>query len=340
MITIDGSMGEGGGQVLRTTLALAMCTHQPVRIVNIRAKRKKPGLMRQHLTAVQAAVQISNGTADGAAIGSGTIVFEPGDVQAGAYTFSVGTAGSTSLVFQTVLPALMLAGEPSVLTLEGGTHNPLAPPFEFIQQAFLPLLERMGIACTAELERPGFYPAGGGRWTVHIQPAEQLQPVQLTERRALQERTAIALSAGVPGHVAERELRTVERLLGWDRSCLRHQQLAKEYGPGNCLSLILRYEHVTEVFTEFGQIGLRAEKVAERCVERVQRYLAAPVAVAEHLADQLLLPLALAGGGAFTSLAPTQHTTTNSEVIQRFLPVRIIIEPTAQGGYHFQLAAR
>ena len=339
MITIDGSMGEGGGQVLRTTLALAMCTQQPVRIVNIRAKRKKPGLMRQHLTAVQAAVQISNGAADGAAIGSGEIVFEPGKVQAGAYTFSVGTAGSTSLVFQTILPALMMASGPSVITLEGGTHNPLAPPFDFIQQAFLPLLERMGVRCTAELERPGFYPAGGGRWIVRIQPAEQLQPLQLTERGVLQEKTAVALRAGVPGHVAERELRTVERLLGWEGNCLQHRQLAKEYGPGNCLSLILRYEQVAEVFTEFGQIGIRAEKVAERCVERVQRYLAAPVAVAEHLADQLLLPLALAGGGTFTSLAPTQHTTTNSEVIQRFLPVRIITEPSAQGVYRFHLAA-
>ena len=340
MITIDGSVGEGGGQVVRTTLALAMCTQQPVRIVNIRAKRKKPGLMRQHLTAVQAAVQISNGAADGAAIGSGAIVFEPGAVRPGAYTFSVGTAGSTSLVFQTVLPALMLAAGPSVLTLEGGTHNPLAPPFDFIQQAFLPVLERMGVVCTAELERPGFYPAGGGRWTVRIQPAEQLQALQLIERGALRERTAVALRAAVPGHVAERELRTVERLLGWDEQCLQHRQLADKYGPGNCLSLILRHEQVTEVFTEFGQIGLRAEKVAERCVERVRRYLAAPVAVAEHLADQLLLPLALAGGGEFTSLAPTLHTTTNSEVIQRFLPVQISIQPTEQGAYRFQLAAR
>ena len=337
MITIDGGMGEGGGQVLRTALALAMCSQQAVRILNIRAKRSKPGLMRQHLTAAQAAAQICNGDIEGAAIGSGEVTFRPGHVQAGAYTFLVGTAGSTSLVFQTVLPALMLAAGPSVLTLEGGTHNPFAPPFDFIEHAFLPLLRRMGVVCETHLERPGFYPAGGGRWTVRIQPAPQLQPLQLIERGVLLEHEAVAVRAGVPGHVAERELRTVGRLLDWEQDCLQHQQWAKEYGPGNCLNVTLRHAHVTEVFTECGQIGVRAEKVAQRCVQRVQRYLATPVAVAEHLADQLLLPLALAGGGAFTSLEPSQHATTNIKVIQRFLPVRIVTEQGEEGVWQFQV---
>ena len=337
MISIDGSLGEGGGQVLRTAIALAMCSQQAVHIVNIRAKRSKPGLMRQHLTAVQAAAQICNGHIEGAAIGSGEVTFHPGQVQAGAYTFSVGTAGSTSLVFQTVLPALMLATGPSVLNLEGGTHNPFAPPFDFIQLAFLPMLQRMGVRCETQLERPGFYPAGGGRWSVHIRPVSQVQPLHLSERGVLLEHEAVAVCAGIPGHVAERELRTVGRLLDWGQDCLKHRQLAKEYGPGNCLNLILRYENVTEVFTEFGQVGVRAEKVAQRCVRRAQRYLAAPVAVAEHLADQLLLPLALAGGGEFTSLAPTQHTTTHIEVIQQFLPVRIVTEQVGERGWRFQV---
>jgi RNA 3'-terminal phosphate cyclase (ATP) len=330
-------MGEGGGQVLRTALALAMCCQQAVHIINIRAKRNKPGLMRQHLTAVQAATHICNGQTQGAAIGSQEVMFCPGEVQAGVYTFSVGTAGSTSLVFQTVLPALMLATGPSVLNLEGGTHNPFAPPFDFIQLAFLPVLQRMGVACEAHLERFGFYPAGGGRWSVSIQSASQLQALQLIERGALLEYEAVAVSAGIPGHVAERELRTVGRLLDWPEDCLKHQRLAKESGPGNCLNLILRCENVTEVFTEFGQVGVRAEKVAQRCVQRVQRYLAAPVAVAENLADQLLLPLALAGGGVFTSLAPTQHTTTHIEVIQHFLPVRLVTEQVGEDAWRFQV---
>jgi len=162
-----------------------------------------------------------------------------------------------------------------------------------------------------------------------------LQPLQLSERGVLLEHQAVAVCAGIPGHVAERELRTVGRLLDWEQDCLKHHQLAKEYGPGNCLNVILRYENVTEVFTEFGQIGVRAEKVAQRCVQRVQRYLAAPAAVAEHLTDQLLLPLALAGGGEFTSLAPTQHATTNIEVIQRFLPVQIVTEHVAEDVWRF-----
>lgn len=337
MVTIDGSMGEGGGQVVRTAIALAMCCQQAVHLVHIRAKRNTPGLMRQHLAAVQAAARICNGQTQGAVIGSEELMFCPGEVQAGAYTFSVGTAGSTSLVFQTVLPALMLANGPSLLSLEGGTHNPFAPPFDFIQQAFLLVLHRMGVVCEAHLERPGFYPAGGGRWSVSIQAAPQLQPLQLIERGALLKHQAVAVCAGIPGHVAERELRTVGRLLAWSPDSLRHQQFAKAYGPGNCLSLILQCENVTEVFTEFGQVGVRAEQVAERCVQRVQRYLAAPVAVAEHLADQLLLPFALAGAGTFTSLAPTQHTTTNIEVIQRFLPVRVVTEQVGEDAWRFQV---
>ena len=142
MITIDGSAGEGGGQILRTSLALSLISGRPFRIVNIRAGRKKPGLLRQHLTAVQAATQIGDAVSDGVEIGSTELVFRPEAVRAGEYRFSVGTAGSTTLVLQTVLPALILAGAPSILTLEGGTHNPMAPPFDFLVRTFLPLLAR------------------------------------------------------------------------------------------------------------------------------------------------------------------------------------------------------
>ncbi len=225
MIKIDGSTGEGGGQILRSSLALAMCTGQAVHIVNIRIKRKKPGLMRQHLTAVQAAQQICNAEIEGDRIGSTELRFKPGPVQAGKYSFSIGTAGSTSLVFQTLLPGLLSAGAHSHLTLEGGTHNPMAPPFDFIEQSFLPLLQRMGAKIEVNLQRYGFYPAGGGVWTAKIEPIKQLKPLHLTKRGELLEHKATAVCAGLPGHIAHRELTTVANMLHRDEACLHMRRL-------------------------------------------------------------------------------------------------------------------
>lgn len=325
MLTIDGSQGEGGGQVLRTTLALAMCTGTPVRITNIRARRSKPGLMRQHLAAVQAAVDVSGGNVEGAAVGAQEIRFTPDRVRNGDYRFAIGTAGSTTLVLQTVLPALLTAPGPSRLVLEGGTHNPLAPPFDFLQRAFLPLLNRMGPQVEAVLERPGFYPAGGGRIVVRVQPVMHLQPLHIPERGAILAHRATAMVAGLPGHIAKRELAVVREKLGWNETDLHIQQLNTEYGPGNALTLEVAAKHVTEVFTAFGEKGVGAETVAERAIKEARSYLAAGVSIGEHLADQLQIPLALAGEGSFTTLRPTLHSLTNIEVIRHFLDVGITL---------------
>src|ERR1700722_15265155 len=161
MIEIDGSFGEGGGQVLRTALSLSLVTGQPFRIDNIRAGREKPGLLRQHLTAVLAAAEIGGATVEGATLGSTALTFSPGKVKPGEYRFAVGTAGSGTLVFQTILPALMLASAPSRITIEGGTHNHAAPPFDFLARTFVPLVERMGPKIRLQFERYGFYTAGG-----------------------------------------------------------------------------------------------------------------------------------------------------------------------------------
>jgi RNA 3'-terminal phosphate cyclase (ATP) len=185
MIHIDGSIGEGGGQILRSALGLSMATRQPFRIENIRAARAKPGLLRQHLTAVNAAVTICSATVEGNAISSRALSFEPGKVAPGDFTFSIGSAGSTMLVLQTVLPALLVAEGPTRLVLEGGTHNPFAPPMDFLEKVFLPLISRMGPQVTVVLERAGFYPAGGGRAVVHIEPVVKLQPLHLRERGAI-----------------------------------------------------------------------------------------------------------------------------------------------------------
>ncbi len=325
MISIDGSIGEGGGQILRSALGLAMVTGQAFRMINIRAGRDKPGLLRQHLTAVNAAVEISGATVDGNAISSRELIFKPGTVKPGDYTFSIGSAGSTTLVLQTILPALLVASGPSTITVEGGTHNPFAPPIDFLEKAFLPLINRMGPRVTVTLERAGFYPAGGGRVCISIEPTTTLQPLHIPERGEIKRRQARAVVAALPGEIAKRELKKVEKMLGWTGDLLQIRQLPEDWGPGNMLTLEIESEHVTEVFTGFGMKGTTAETVAEQAVQQARRYLAADVPVGEHLADQLLLPMALAGSGSFLTHHPTQHTKTNIAVISRFLPVAIAL---------------
>jgi RNA 3'-terminal phosphate cyclase (ATP) len=247
MLTIDGSQGEGGGQVLRSSLALSLVTGEPFRIENVRARRAKPGLMRQHLTALNAAAEISRAEVIGAAIGAREVTFRPGRARGGSYSFSVGTAGSATLVLQTVLPALMLAGEPSALILEGGTHNPRSPPFEFLARAFLPLLRRMGPRVDAVLEKPGFYPAGGGRIRAAISPVAALRRIDLLERGEIRSLQGKAVVAALPESIADREIRVLAEKLGWDRSRLRKETTRNSRGPGNAVIVEIECENVTEV---------------------------------------------------------------------------------------------
>jgi RNA 3'-terminal phosphate cyclase (ATP) len=323
MITIDGGQGEGGGQVLRSSLSLALATGQPFSIERIRAGRAKPGLLRQHLTAVNAAATISEATVEGAALGGERLSFQPGAVRPGDYHFAVGTAGSALLVLQTVLPPLLTASAPSQLTIEGGTHNPAAPPFDFLARVFVPLVERMGPRMTLQLERVGFYPAGGGCVRVGIEPVPALRPLSLLERGAVVTTQARALISRVPRHVAERELRVVTKRLGWSDGSLAIETLDNSPGPGNALLLEVVCEQVSEICSSIGEVGVRAEGVAERAVHDMRRYLASGVPVGRHLADQLLLLLALAGGGEFRTLALTRHALTNAAVLRAFLPVTI-----------------
>jgi RNA 3'-terminal phosphate cyclase (ATP) len=300
-------------------------TRKPFRIEKIRAGRDKPGLLRQHLTAVQAAQRIGQARVRGDAIGSQSLHFEPESIVPGDYELTVGTAGSTTLVLQTVLPALSLASGPSRLVLEGGTHNPFAPPFDFLDRAFLPLLRRMGVEAHAVLERPGFYPAGGGRMQVTVQPAPRLERLHILERGAIRRKLARALVSSLPFAVAERELKSLAVLITLERSEQRAETIKDPAGPGNVLLLEITSEHVTEVFTGFGQRSVTAEKVAQEVGQQARGYLKAGVPVGEHLADQLLLPFALAGGGSFRTVAPTSHTVTNVEVIRKFLDVEVAI---------------
>jgi len=331
MVTIDGAEGEGGGQVLRTSLALSLITGTPLRIENIRAKRDKPGLLRQHLTAVNAAAAIGDATVDGAALGSTSLTFAPRGVRAGEYSFAIGTAGSTMLVLQTILLPLSVAGETSTVTIEGGTHNPTSPPFDFIERAFLPLLHRMGADVTLTLERPGFYPAGGGKIVVRIAPAKKLARLVLDERGELVTRIARAIVANLPYTIAQREAQTAVEELGWPAESAQALTLTGSPGPGNAISVIIGYERVTDVFTAFGERGVRAEQVAHDAAKQAKRYINSGAAVGEHLADQLLLPMAVGEGGSFTSTPLSSHSTTNIEVIRRFVDVRIETEEVRRG---------
>ena len=346
MIEIDGSTGEGGGQILRTSLALSMCTGQPFALTRIRAGRAKPGLMRQHLTCVNAAAEVCGAQVQGAELHSQSLRFTPGPVRAGDYAFNVGTAGSCTLVLQTVWPALMMAGAPSRLKLGGGTHNPMAPPFHFLARSYAPLLRRLGANADLVLRRLGFYPAGGGEIEATLWPAaELLQPFDLNERGGRVQGYAECFAPALPRSVARRELDQLGACLGWDAAQLREAATRQNEGPGNALLATLEHAQVCEVFTAFGEKGVSAEQVAHALAREVSAYQSSEAALGPHLADQWALPLALAvwqrgGAASYTCTELTPHARTNFEVIERFLPVRFSATPFGHEGSAWKVLAR
>jgi RNA 3'-terminal phosphate cyclase (ATP) len=324
-ISIDGSMGEGGGQVLRTALSLSLITGQPFRIDNIRASREKPGLLRQHFTAANAAARIGCAQVEGLAVGSREISFRPQTIRGGNHEFSVGTAGSVHLVLQTVLPALLMADEPSTVTIEGGTHNPFAPPFEFVEQAFLPALKRMGGNATVELNRHGFYPGGGGMITASIEPLNEFKQLDLTAPVEIEHVRATISYAKIRRSIADRESVTLCKRLKRKPDRIKVMEVQDSVSPGNYVTVEIRTSELTELITAFGAIGVKAETVAKRAAGNAQKFIEADVAVGEHLADQLLLPMAIGKGGCFHTMEPSLHLRTNIEVIQKFLDVDITL---------------
>jgi RNA 3'-terminal phosphate cyclase (ATP) len=327
-IHIDGSQGEGGGQIVRSSLALSLVTGHSFTIENLRGRREKPGLAPQHLTAVRAAAEVGGAEVEGDEIGSRSITFRPTRLLAGEYKFAIGTAGSTTLVLQTVLPALLIADRPSRIILEGGTHNYRAPSFDFLAKAYLPLVSRMGARVNAELQRRGFYPAGGGRFIVTVEPTRSLTGFDLLERGADGQRRATALVSRLPEHIGQRELDYIAGQTDWPPDAFQLDVLTDSVGPGNALILEVHSERVTEVFTGIGRLGAPAEQVAEEALNEMREYLAAGVPVGCHLADQLMLPLGIAAwqtghGGRFRTLPLTRHSTTHMDVLRTFLNCHI-----------------
>jgi RNA 3'-terminal phosphate cyclase (ATP) len=327
MISLDGT--SGGGQMLRTALSLSMVTGQAFRMAHIRGQRHKPGLMRQHLTCVKAACEISGGTAVGAEIGSTELTFQPGRIRGGDYHFAIGTAGSTALLYQTLLPALLRADAPSRLRLEGGTHNPLAPPFEFLERVFLPTLRRMGTDATISLVESGFAPAGGGIIESNINPCARLTSLDLHHRGEL-----LGLRIRVPlrnlsAAIGQRMLEAALEKIPCEDAAVE----SREPGPGRGVCCLVEgvFEHLTELASSVGEQGLSAERVGARAAKTMHDFIGSGAAVGRQLADQLLLPMALAGSGSFTTMAPDEHVPTNIAVIEKFLPVKFRITEAARG---------
>lgn len=348
-VEIDGAHGEGGGQILRTSLALSMITGKPLHMRQIRAGRAKPGLRRQHLACVQAAARLCGAYVTGDKVGSQELTFEPGPIGGGPdaagpfdLTVDIGTAGSTSLVVQTILVPAIAAGIALTARVLGGTHNPMAPPFDFLERVFVPHLRAMGADVTLTLDRHGFAVGGGapgkvdwhddetphrGQLTLTIGAGSALRPIELVTAGAITARRATAVLARLPTHIGERELGVVRERLGFAKEDCRVLEVAGAGGPANLLLLEVEREGGRELVTRFGERGLRAEVVADRACTELDEFLRAGVPVGEHLADQLLLPLAVAGGGRFRCAPLSSHAVTNIATIGRFLDVPIRVAP-------------
>jgi RNA 3'-terminal phosphate cyclase (ATP) len=326
-IFIDGSTGEGGGQILRTSLTLSCVTGRPLHIENIRAARRNPGLAKQHLACVRAACEICDGKCQGASLGSGALDFQPGPVRGGNFNLDVGSAGSATLVAQTLLPALLLAEIPSTVTVTGGTHNPLAPPFDFLRETFLPAIATAGFQAKCKLIKHGFFPAGGGKITFDIQPWQKQadKTMDFRQRHDQPQIYARIYTAKLPAHIAQRQ----KRLLLQSQLHIQdveHFEVTDSDGPGNCVMIRLCAGRQTTVFTAFGMRGKPSEKVVGEVVKSAEDFLASNAAVDYFLADQLLIYMAILKSGCLTTNELSAHLSTNTEVIAKFLPVRFPAE--------------
>jgi RNA 3'-terminal phosphate cyclase (ATP) len=334
LVQIDGSKGEGGGQILRTSLSLSVLTGRRFEIVNVRAGRKTPGLLRQHLTAVKAAREVCDGSMTGAFEGSTSLIFAPGPVRPREFHFMIGTAGSATLVLQTVLVPLMVAGEPSRVIIEGGTHNMAAPPWEYITDCYLPIIRRMGPGFSHAIHSYGFFPAGGGRVEVNIEPVSSLRALSLIERGGKAKASVRALVSRLPLSVGERECRVIRKNAQWQESQCEAIEIKNSPGPGNVVMIRLDYPELTEIFTGFGKRGVSAENVAEEAWDEAESYREITAPVGPHLCDQLMLPCAVAAmhgeTSQFVTGPMTQHALSQIDTIRQFLELGIRVEKTLQ----------
>lgn len=337
MIVIDGSVGEGGGQVLRSALSLSLLTGQAITINNIRLNRPRPGLCAQHLSAVQAAAKVSHARVDGDRIGSLEIHFSPGPVVPSDYHFDIGTAGSTSLVLQTLLLPLALAKGASRLTITGGTHVPWSPCFHYLDWHWRHLLARMGVDFDLTLVRAGFYPKGGGEVQASISGSARIKGIDLTSRGKLVRVRGLSAVANLPLDIAERQrrqaLRRLQQLVSNVETEIEIESFVA-WSKGTVLLLLAEFEHSQACYFALGERGKPAERVANEAIDDLARFLHHQSAVDAWLADQLLLPMAMASTpSVLLTCEVTRHLLTNAAVIRYFLPAAIHVDaPLGQAG--------
>ena len=329
-VFIDGSTGEGGGQILRTSLALSCITGKSLHIENIRAARRNPGLAKQHLSCVQAACQICNGKCQGAAQSSKVLDFQPKPVRSGDFHFDIGSAGSATLVIQTILPALFLADKPSTITVTGGTHNPLAPPFDFVCETFLPAIATAGFQGNCKLIKHGFFPAGGGKITFDIRPWQKRphQIINLCEPGKEVQIHARIYTAKLPSHIGPRQQKLLLQS-GLNIQDAEHIEVTDSDGPGNCVMIRLCDGRGTTVFTAFGMRGKPSRDVVGEVVNLAEDFLVSGAAIDRFSADQLLIYMAISKAGYYTTNELSSHLLTNMEIIKKFLDVNFSMEQDA-----------
>jgi RNA 3'-phosphate cyclase len=325
MIEIDGSMGEGGGQILRTSLALASLRGETLRIFNIRKKRPKPGLAMQHLMSVKAIEQLTGGRVEGARKGSTELVFYPGEIKPGRYVIDIGTAGSVSLVLQTLIPSCLFASRAVELVVRGGTDVRWSPPVDYVRSVFLPFIKKMGAACRVKIERRGYYPKGGGLVRAIVNPVKQLNGVTLTERGDVRKVEGIAHSRNLPRHIIEREAAAARERLGYP--CSIQLESGGGYSTGTGIVLWAICEHSVLGASALGEVGKKAEKVGEEAAVKLLEELKTGAPLDSHMGDQVIPYLAIAQGESAVRVARlTPHLRTNIDVVEEILGVHFSID--------------
>jgi RNA 3'-terminal phosphate cyclase (ATP) len=327
-LVIDGGYGEGGGQILRTSLSLAAITGKSLKLQNIRGRRKKPGLRPQHLTAVRACASICGAKLEGANLDATELTFVPGTIVPGSYEFHIGTAGAASLVLQTILPPLSMANGESAILISGGTHVPWSPPYHHVEQVLIPTLNQVGFNCETHLNRWGWYPKGGGLIQARVRPHSPLGSFNLDQPFDLRSIRGISASSGLPGHIRVRQKTQLEVRL--QKAGIQGQielMDVQARNPGTLVFLLVQGKDSIAGFSSLGARGKRAELVADETADDLFNFLGSRAAFDRHLADQLLIYLASAPGKQhFTTSKVTQHLLTNSWVIEKLLPVKFEIK--------------
>jgi RNA 3'-phosphate cyclase len=333
LLEIDGAMGEGGGQVLRSSLTLSILTGRPIFIRNIRLNRSKHGLLAQHLKSVDAAAAVSKAQVEGAALGSTSLTFRPAQVHSGRYRFDINTAGATSLVFQTIFLPLSQASAASSVIITGGTHVRWSPCYHYLAMHWLPYVQCMGFDADIELNTAGFYPQGGGRINIVIRPATTIAPLNLVDRGKLIRIRGISAVANLNREIADRQKRqalsrlvSISGMLGQPEIQIKIHEFPSST-KGTVLLLLAEFENGRACYYALGELGKPAERVADEAVDALLAFLETDAALDQYLADQLILPLSLATGPSLLHTNQiTQHLLTNAEIMRLFLPVEISIE--------------